>query len=124
MRRLVYACIVVAVAIFFTHTLFAEERPMAKESMMPKMMQPGQHKLGGAENMRDMMMKKMMMEEQLVATQDGGVVVLFGNKLIKYDKDLNLVKEAELKIDMEAMMKCMKEYYDTMGKRMKESETK
>lgn len=33
---------------------------------------------------------------QVVATTDGGVVVLTGNKLSKFDKNLNLVKQIEL----------------------------
>jgi hypothetical protein len=49
--------------------------------------------------MQGMMMKKMM-DISMVATQDGGVIVLAGNKLMKYDQDLNLVKEAEIKVDM------------------------
>jgi len=54
-------------------------------------------------------MYKMMGGKELLATQDGGVVLMMGNKLIKYDAQLNLVKEAEIKIDMEAMKKMMEE---------------
>ena len=46
-----------------------------------------------------MMEGKGMMHQQptVVATSDGGVVVLQGPKLAKYDADLNLVNEVELK---------------------------
>ncbi len=54
-------------------------------------------------------MMDMMMNKQMVSTSDGGVVVLFGHKLYKYDKNLNLVKEAEIKMDFEAMKKKMQE---------------
>jgi len=54
-------------------------------------------------------MCRMMMHKCVVATSDGGIVVMIGNKLTKYDKNLNLVKEAEIKIDMEAMKKMCKE---------------
>ncbi|MBF0384359.1 MAG: hypothetical protein HQL27_00665 [Candidatus Omnitrophica bacterium] len=64
----------------------------------------------------DMMVKcpihdmiKGMLEKTVIATSDGGVIVLAGNKLMKYDKDLNLVKEVEIKVDMEAMKKDMAE---------------
>ena len=40
---------------------------------------------------------------QMVATDEGGVIVLAGNKLMKYDADLNLVKEVELKMPMGPM---------------------
>ncbi|MBI3313918.1 MAG: hypothetical protein HYZ83_06760 [Candidatus Omnitrophica bacterium] len=59
--------------------------------------------------MMGMHMMKMMTEKSVVATSDGGVVVVAGNKITKYDKDLNVVKEAEIKMDMEAMAKHMKE---------------
>ena len=53
---------------------------------------------------------KSMMSPSLLETKDGGIVVMMGNKLMKYDKDLNLVKEAEVKIDVEEMQKMMKCY--------------
>jgi len=52
-------------------------------------------------------MCKAMMEKALVATEDGGVILLAGCKLIKYDKDLNKVKEIELEMDPAAMQKKM-----------------
>ena len=52
------------------------------------------------------------MQKSMVSV-DGGVVVMAGNRLMKYDKDLNLVKEAEVKVDMkkmhEEMMKTKEE---------------
>jgi hypothetical protein len=55
-------------------------------------------------------MNKMMMGcKELIATQDGGVVLMMGHKLIKYDAQLNVVKEVEIKMDMEAMHKSMEE---------------
>ncbi|MBN1353374.1 MAG: hypothetical protein JW994_01720 [Candidatus Omnitrophica bacterium] len=41
-----------------------------------------------------------MIGAKIVATEDGGIVILVGNKLIKYDKELNLVKETEVKVDV------------------------
>lgn len=41
-------------------------------------------------------MMGMMHKDSVVATSDGGVVVMAGPRLIKYDKDLNLIKEVEL----------------------------
>ena len=55
--------------------------------------------------MHGMMMK--MMEKSVTATSDGGIVIVAGDKITKYDKDLNLVKEVELKSNMEAMQKMM-----------------
>ena len=44
-----------------------------------------------------------MGKSQMVATDEGGVIVLAGNKLMKYDADLNLVKEVEVKMPMSPM---------------------
>lgn len=59
-------------------------------------------------------MSGMMYGASLAATEDGGALVLMGNKLIKYDKDLNLVKEVEIKIDWESMNKTMTERHKMM----------
>ena len=50
-----------------------------------------------------------MMGRAMVATEDGGVVVLSGEQLMKFDKNLNLVKKVEVKIDTAAMDRWMKE---------------
>lgn len=55
--------------------------------------------------MMGMPMMMQMMQKSVTATSDGGVVIVVGNKITKYDKDLNVVKEVEGKMDMEAMMK-------------------
>lgn len=76
-----------------------------KGGMMGKGMMDGDMMGGKMMGMCPMM--KSMMERSVVATSDGGVVVVMGNKLTKYDKDLNVVKEIELKMDMEGMQKMM-----------------
>lgn len=53
------------------------------------------------------MMRPMMMANNMVATSDGGFVVLVGNKLKKYDKNLVLQKEVEIDMDG-GMRKAMK----------------
>ncbi len=52
-------------------------------------------------------MMQSMMQKQVVSTGDGGIIVVAGNKITKYDKDLNVVKEVEQKMDMEGMQKMM-----------------
>ena len=44
------------------------------------------------------MMMSQMQGKSMVASSDGGVFVMMGQKILKYDKDLNLVKETEVKI--------------------------
>jgi hypothetical protein len=57
-------------------------------------------------------MMRSMMNKEIVATADGGVVLLTGNKLVKFDKDLNKVNEADAGLgmkDRKKMMQYMKE---------------
>lgn len=105
MKRVRTLVVLVAVLIAFLAIAFAQESGQTQRPMMGKEMKAGKMK---SHPMHGMMMKKMM-ERQMVATKDGGVVVMVGNKLLKYDKNLKLVKEAELKIDYEAMKKKFKE---------------
>jgi hypothetical protein len=118
----VLALAIVAV-IFCSLIVFAQgtdekNEPTTEEKTNEKQME--KERMGG-------MVMQMMgaMQKQMVATNDGGVIVLVGNKLLKYDKDLNLVKEVELKTgvelkmdvgSMQEMMKNMKEKYGKHSK--------
>lgn len=88
--------------------------PMIGDGMMGGMMKGEMMDRGGMMGMCPMhgMMMKSMMGTSIVATSDGGVVVLDGNKLTKYDKDLNVVKEIEVKKDTEGMQKMMMDMKD------------
>lgn len=66
-------------------------------------MMGGDGKMGGR-GWRMAKMGGMMGARTMVASEDGGVIILAGNKLMKYDKDLNLVKEVEIKIEGCPMM--------------------
>jgi hypothetical protein len=57
------------------------------------------------------MMCDHMMKKQMVPTEDGGVIIMAADKLYKYDKDLNFVKDAELtkiRDDIKAKMEEIK----------------
>ncbi len=43
-----------------------------------------------------------------MATRDGGVVVMIGRTLLKYDKNLKLKAEVEIDIDRDAMHPIMR----------------
>lgn len=53
-----------------------------------------------------------MMGKTMVPSDDGGVIVMIGNKLYKYDKDLNLKKETEISVDYKNMKKMMMKMHD------------
>jgi hypothetical protein len=54
-----------------------------------------------------MAMCKSVMEKALVATEDGGVILMAGCKLMKFDKDLNKVKEVQIEMNLEEMQTKM-----------------
>jgi len=74
-------CAALVLSLMLALPVFAEETSKKEMSAMPGMDCMG---MGGKANM--------------VATDEGGVIVLAGNKLIKYDADLNIVKEVEVKM--------------------------
>jgi hypothetical protein len=77
---------------------------MAEEAKKEGM--PGMPKEGSMEMSMPGMGKKcgpMMGKAQMVATDEGGVIVLAGNKLMKYNADLDLVKEVEIKMPIGPM---------------------
>ena len=84
MKKFIFS--VVVLSLLISVPVFAEE---TQKNEMQGMAVPG--------------MGSMMGKTQMVATDEGGVIVLAGNKLMKYDADLNLVKEAEVKMPMGPM---------------------
>gem|GEM_PF-1857964 len=116
--------------------MMAEKGSMGQPAMMKEQMMgeqgmremPGMHgKMKGMHQGMGMCPMMKMMERSVVATSDGGVIVLAGNKLVKYDKDLNVLKEVEIKVDMAAMQKDMMEMMKNcpmMKGGMKEEEEK
>jgi len=57
----------------------------------------------GGDMMGQGMMHGMMGKASMVSSNDGGVIVIIGNKLYKYDKNLMLVKQIELPIEKPEM---------------------
>jgi hypothetical protein len=123
------AVITAVVVLTVTGMSFAQMNDKGKEMMGDKsgMMEGKGGMMGmmGGKGMMGMMgmMHGMMgsMMRTAVATSDGGVVVLNGTKLVKFDKNLNVVKETELKPDtegMKSMMDQMKQACPMMGQMM------
>jgi hypothetical protein len=77
------------------HTQMMDEERMHEEMAQHAMMEHGMKEHDK--------MKQGMMDKKIIATQDGGVVLWMGNKLVKFDKDLKQVGEAEVKMEMPAM---------------------
>ncbi len=67
--------------------------------------------LGGS--MEGMMMASLMRDKSVTPTSDGGIVIVIGNQVTKYDKDLKVVKETELKVDFEKLRQYLMEIANT-----------
>jgi len=112
MRKITGMVLAGLVAAVFCSSVFAQDKESAmdKDAMKPGimgqgMMGQGMMGQGMIDKGKMMEMGKKMMSKSVVATSDGGVVVLIGNKLQKYDKNLELKKEVEIKVDMGSMRK-------------------
>lgn len=116
MKKALSAALVCFFVLVLSSFVFAQDNPQGDKAEAPGMKHERMMMEPGAKGPGDMMEhgKKMMGiagGRSMVATSDGGVVVLFGSKLQKYDKNLVLQKEVEIKMDKEMMlgkMKCPK----------------
>ena len=98
MKKTIIVLAFVVVVGLGTYFVFAQDRMNGmneNNDMMSQVMCP-----------MHMMMCKSMMSKQMAITEDGEVVILAGNMVMKFDEELNLVRETEL-IDMEQMQQKM-----------------
>jgi mono/diheme cytochrome c family protein len=73
-------------------------------------MQTGGMIVGNMMGNRILMMNSMgmmMSRSSMVPTPDGGVIVMMGNELLKYDNNLNLVKQIEISFDWNSWQQMM-----------------
>ena len=127
MKKTIILLTVAALVGIGSYVVFAQD-PMGGGMMSGNMQ--GRGMMGGNMQGRSMMsgmqnrgmMGPMMRGSSLVATRDGGVVVLMGNELLKYDKDLNLSKKVEVKADWKKIQKTMMEHRNMMTSGQSNSE--
>jgi hypothetical protein len=131
-RSLIVAAAVVSVALIGSYVVFAQ--PQGQTATQPQNAGPGMMQGGPGEMMgqpqgprgmgQGMMQSRMrdhlqggcpmceamigsMVLKTMIPTQDGGVIIAFGNKLMRYDNQLNLLKETEMKVDAGQMYSDM-----------------
>ncbi len=111
-------------SVFVLSVLLAAGTAFAGEGVMHGAIGAGPGMMDGDMKQHGMMMKekmkrygmKEMCSPSMVASNDGGVIVMMGKKLMKYDKHLNLVKQVEMKCDKEDVMcPLMKDKGKMMG---------
>ena len=77
---------------------FAQGGGMRRGAMGEKDIRIDKEKMMAMCFMNEMIMEPMM-AKSIAVIGDEGIFIMAGNKLIKYKKDLTLVKETEVKID-------------------------
>lgn len=117
MRRYAFVVVLAALVLGLAVVSFAYEHEGMKGPMAAKGAKMGMCP-------KHCMMMKDMMAKKIVATEDGSVVVMVGNKLMKYDKNLDLKKEVELKCDMNEMRDKMCKDCPMCQEMMEKSEMK
>jgi len=60
----------------------------------------------------NLMIAQARIQRQLVPLPDGGIIIVVGNKILKFDTNLNLVREAEFEVNLE---QNYKEIYNMFG---------
>jgi len=106
MKKIMFVLLAAVVCVSFVSVAFAGDMSGRKGD---KKWDKKDCKMGMNCPMCQMHKSMMMGERKLVPTQDGGAILIMGNKLTKYDGQMNVVKEVEIKMDMEAMKKSMDE---------------
>jgi hypothetical protein len=117
MKKTMIVVVIAALVAIGSYVVFAKEHTggmMDSNDMMMQKRMMGKEMMGQQGMMGMHPMSGMMCGSSMVATQDGGVAVLMGYKLLKYDKDLNLVKQVEIKIDWENWQKMMMPHRNMM----------
>lgn len=113
MKKITCLIVAVTVVLSFNGLALAEKKKNAAPQEETTTQGP-QKKMMGHGMMDKGMMKMMHMHGMMqrspamVSSNDGGVIVLSGSKLYKYDKNLKLVGETEVKMDKECCMMGMK----------------
>lgn len=133
MKRVLIAAVQASLLALGSYTVFAQQQPGPPQGQMGGMMgqgQMGRGMMGQGQMGHGMMMPQGpgggpcpvcgaiaggMMQKVMVATSDGGVIVALGNKLVKYDGNLNKVKEATLDMDVNQMHQKMQQMRQQQG---------
>lgn len=113
MKRLLLVVVAGILVGFAAYAVFAQEKEKMGQAMPPPMMP----QKGPGQMMCPMgcPMGMMMCNRTMVTTEDGGVIILAGCKLVKYDEELNKVKEAQVEMDVEAMKAQMQKMMKACG---------
>jgi hypothetical protein len=97
MKKLTMIGVTVVLCFIFSAACFAQEA--AQQQKVPRKITAKPAPAQTRERQMQNMTRMFVATSKMVATTDHGVVVMVGNKLYKYDRNLRLIKEQEIKIN-------------------------
>ncbi len=115
MKKVTMLLVIAALVSLGAYVVFAADQPVRGGAGM--MGRGGAGMRGqGAMAGRGVMMNSvdMLMSNSTMVAVPDAVIVMMGNQLIKYDQNLNLVKQVELKFDWDSWQKIMAQRRETM----------
>ena len=110
MKKLVIILLVLAICAVFAVDSFAQrtsakQGPEVKTGPVQRTAAPSPAAAKARRSFGVMM--ALMTSGKMSVLDDGSVIVMVGNKLMKYDRDLKLRKEVEIKMDMDEIDRMM-----------------
>ncbi|MDG5816735.1 hypothetical protein QA601_16680 [Chitinispirillales bacterium ANBcel5] len=117
MRKKLYT---LTVLLFSAVTLFAQHphSPEDDNGAHPRR-GPGMHDEAHNERMMGMMMMGMCpmhtLQPQVIPTDDDGIVVVIGNRIVKFDSDLNQVEEVTVELSTQEMQQIIRQRAEMMN---------
>ncbi|MEN6387180.1 MAG: hypothetical protein ABFD79_18530 [Phycisphaerales bacterium] len=116
MKKLIAPAITVSITLFVSYFVFAQGQRIPHDinavELPPGVGCVGDNTLAG--RLADYCPIRYAMAQnefhnQVITNTDGGIIVLAGSQLLKYDKDLNLLRKIDLDIDINDKLKSVRQ---------------
>lgn len=113
MKKLITPAATILLTVFVSYIVFAQERiPHDANSDAEIPLCVGNNTIVG--RLADycplrLVMAESELQNQITTNEDGGIIVLAGSRLLKYDKDLNLLRKVDLDVSVNERLKTIRE---------------
>ncbi|HAL46088.1 MAG: hypothetical protein A2Y12_13155 [Planctomycetes bacterium GWF2_42_9] len=107
MKNLITPIITVSITLIISYFVFAQD----SNSIVPPLCVNENTILGRLADYCPIRyaMAESELRNQIVTNEDGGIIVLAGSKLLKYDNNLNLLRKVDLDVDINERLKTVRE---------------
>jgi hypothetical protein len=112
MKKLITPAITISITLIISYFVFAQERIPHDINSTEVPLCVGDNTILG--RLADycpirLAMAQSELQNQIVTNVDGGIIVLAGSKLLKYDNNLNLLRKVDLDVDINERLKNVRE---------------